>query len=160
MFLTMSKGMTEDEMAGWHHWLDGLESEWSPGVGDGQGGLVCCDSWGRKGLDTTEWLNWTELITKEICILIFSFNILEHAIIHQLEEKVHIPSNHTAVTLHLMMFFLAMSSSSSSSFGLFVWLNLKMNSFVIENGSLNQKKKKNSNYSYDFQISINQTSSG
>ena len=54
------KGMTEDEMAGWHHWLDGHEFEWTPEVGDGQGGLVCCDSWGRKELDTTEWLNWTE----------------------------------------------------------------------------------------------------
>ena len=46
------KGTTEDEMAGWHHWLYGCESEWTPGVGDGQGGLVCCDSWGRKELDT------------------------------------------------------------------------------------------------------------
>ena len=55
------KGTTEDEMAGWHHGLDGCESEWPPGVGDGQGGLVCCDSWGRKELDTTERLNWTEL---------------------------------------------------------------------------------------------------
>ena len=55
------KGMTEDEMAGWHHWLDGRESEWTLGVGDGQGGLACCDSWGRKESDTTEWLNWTEL---------------------------------------------------------------------------------------------------
>ena len=55
------KGMTEDEMAGWRHWLDGRESEWSPGVGDGQGGLVCCDSWGHKESDTTEQLNWTEL---------------------------------------------------------------------------------------------------
>ena len=56
------KGTTEDEMAGWHHWLNGHESEWTPGVGNGQGGLACCDSWGRKELDTTEWLNWTELI--------------------------------------------------------------------------------------------------
>ena len=55
------KGTAEDEMAGWHHWLNGRESEWTPGVGDGQGGLVCCDSWGRKESDTTEWLNWTEL---------------------------------------------------------------------------------------------------
>ena len=54
------KGTTEDAMAGWHHWLDGRESEWSPGVGDGQGGLACCDSWGRKELDVTERLNWTE----------------------------------------------------------------------------------------------------
>ena len=55
------KGTTEDEMTGWHHWLDGCESEWTPGVGDGQGGLACCDSWGRKESDTTERLNWTEL---------------------------------------------------------------------------------------------------
>ena len=55
------KGTTEDEMAGWHHWLDGHESEWTMGVGDGQGGLVCCDSWGRKESNMTEGLNWTEL---------------------------------------------------------------------------------------------------
>ena len=55
------KGMAEDEMAEWHHRLDGRECEWAPGLGDGQGGLACCDSRGRKGLDTTERLNWTEL---------------------------------------------------------------------------------------------------
>ena len=55
------KGMTEDEMAGWHHRLDGHEFEWTPGVGDGQGGLACCNSWGRRESDTTERLNWTEL---------------------------------------------------------------------------------------------------
>ena len=55
------KGTTEDEMAGWHHRLDGHEFEWTPGVDDGQGGLACCDSWDHKELDTTEWLNWTEL---------------------------------------------------------------------------------------------------
>ena len=55
------RGTTEDEMAGWHHWLDGRGSEWTPGVGDGQGGLACCDSWGHKKSDTTERLNWTEL---------------------------------------------------------------------------------------------------
>ena len=54
------KGTTEDEMAGWHHWLDGHESEWTRGDGDEQGGLACCDSWGCKESDTTEWLNWTE----------------------------------------------------------------------------------------------------
>ena len=48
-------------MNGWHHRLDGRESEWTLGVGDGQGGLVCCNSWGRNELDTTEWLNYTEL---------------------------------------------------------------------------------------------------
>ena len=55
------KGTTEDEMAGWHHWLDGRESWWTPGVGDGQGGLACCGSWSLKESDTTEQLNWTEL---------------------------------------------------------------------------------------------------
>ena len=54
------KGTTEDETAGWHHRLNGRESEWTPGVGDGQGGLACSDSWGRKESDTTERLNWTE----------------------------------------------------------------------------------------------------
>ena len=55
------KGTAEDEMAGWHHQLDGHEFEWIPGVGDGQGGLACCDSWGCKESDRTERLNYTEL---------------------------------------------------------------------------------------------------
>ena len=54
------KGTTKDEMGGWHHWLNWHESEWTLGVCDGQGGLACCDSWGHKELDTTEWLNWTD----------------------------------------------------------------------------------------------------
>ena len=54
------KGMTQDEVAGWHYWLNGRESEWTLGAGDGQGGLACCDSWGRKESDTTERLSWTE----------------------------------------------------------------------------------------------------
>ena len=53
------KRMTEDEMAGCHHWLDGHEFGWTPGVGDGQGGLACCNSWDHKESDMTE-LNWTE----------------------------------------------------------------------------------------------------
>ena len=55
------KEMTEDGTARWHHRLNVHESEWTPGVGDGQGGLACCNSWGRKESDTTERLNWTEL---------------------------------------------------------------------------------------------------
>ena len=58
------KGTTEDEMAGWHHQLNGHEFEWTLEVGDGQGGLVCCDSWSHKESDTTERLNWTELKRK------------------------------------------------------------------------------------------------
>ena len=62
------KGTTEDEMAGWHHRLDGHKFERTLGVGDGQGGLGCWDSWGRKESDTTERLNWTELnmLDKEV----------------------------------------------------------------------------------------------
>ena len=56
------KGMTEDEMAGWHHWLEGHEFGWTSGVGDGQGGLACCDSRGHKESDMTERLNWTEKV--------------------------------------------------------------------------------------------------
>ena len=56
------KGTTQDQMAAWHHGLDGLESEWTLGDVDWQGGLACCHSWGRKESNTTEQLNWTELI--------------------------------------------------------------------------------------------------
>ena len=56
------KGTTQDEMAGWHHQFDGHEFVWTPGFGVGQDGLACCNSWGRKELDTTEWLSWTELM--------------------------------------------------------------------------------------------------
>ena len=55
------KRTTEDEMVGWHHWLDGHGFGWTSEVGDGQGGLVCCGSWGRKESDMTEWLNWTDI---------------------------------------------------------------------------------------------------
>ena len=70
--------MTEDEMAGWHHRFDGRESEWTPGDGDGQGGLACCDSWGRKESDTTERLNWTELILKWSIMIKTFFKILSY----------------------------------------------------------------------------------
>ena len=52
------KGMMEDEMVGWHHWLDGHEFEQAPGVGDGQGSLACCSPWDHKESDMTERLNW------------------------------------------------------------------------------------------------------
>ena len=55
------RGLTEDEMVGWHHRFDGHGFGWTLGVGDGQGGLVCCGSWGHKELDTIEQMNWTEL---------------------------------------------------------------------------------------------------
>ena len=55
------RGWQRDEMVGWHHWLNGHEFGWTLGVGDGHGGLACCNSWIRKESDMTEWLNWTEL---------------------------------------------------------------------------------------------------
>ena len=73
------KGTTEDEMAGWHH---RRESEWTPGVGDGQGGLECCDSWGCKESDMTEWLNWTELNTMFVTSGRFVATLLSKSLFH------------------------------------------------------------------------------
>ena len=66
-------------MAGWHHRLNGCEFEWTLGVGDGQGGLTYCNSWGHKELDTTEQLNWTELtlhISYVSGVTIYSLDVL------------------------------------------------------------------------------------
>ena len=71
------KGTTEDEMAGWHHWLDGHETEWTLGVGDGQGGLVCRDSWGRKESDTSERLIWSVLLQLESGPLFGTLGLLQ-----------------------------------------------------------------------------------
>ena len=68
------KGMTEDEMAEWHHRLNRHESESTPGVGDGQGGLGCCDSWGRKESDTNERLNWTEMNPFQATVALLSIH--------------------------------------------------------------------------------------
>ena len=76
------KEMTEDEMAGWHHWLD--ESEWTPGVGDGQGGLACWDSWGHEESDMTERLNWTELNYFKILYWFWHTSNFFHYHFHQL----------------------------------------------------------------------------
>ena len=59
------KGMTEDEVVGWHHRLDAQEFEQAPGVGNGQGSLAHCSPWGGKESDMTEWLNWTELVASQ-----------------------------------------------------------------------------------------------
>ena len=68
------KGKTEYETVGWHHQLNGHGFGWTPGVGDGQGGLACCSSWGHKESDMTEWLNWTELNWTELTLGIFIWN--------------------------------------------------------------------------------------
>ena len=66
------KGTTEDEMAGCHHWLNGHEFEWTPGVDDGQGGLAHCGSWGHKESDMTERLNWTEVTPMLLQMALFN----------------------------------------------------------------------------------------
>ena len=101
-------GMTEDEMAGWHHQLNAHEFGWTPGVGDRQGGLACCNSWGHKQSDMTERLNWTELKAQRVskclrgkllqlcltlcdpidCMLLFPWNI---------------PGNSTGVGCHALL---------------------------------------------------------
>ena len=73
------KGMTEDEMVGWHYRLTGHGFGWTPGVGDGQGGLACCGSWGCKESDTTECLNWTEwCIYICICMCVYIYIYISH----------------------------------------------------------------------------------
>ena len=67
------KGMTEDEMVGWHHWLDEHEFKQTLRVGNGQGNLACCSPWDHKESDTTEWLKWTDTIS---CKMIFSIKLL------------------------------------------------------------------------------------
>ena len=63
-FRQEKKGTAEDEMFGWHHQLNRHGFGWTPGVGDGQGGLACYGLWGHKKSDTTEWLNWTDSLNK------------------------------------------------------------------------------------------------
>ena len=71
------KGMTEDKVVGWHHQLDGHEFEQAPGVGDGQGSLLCCHPWGCEESDMTEHLNWTEdynfELFKQFCAFVICY---------------------------------------------------------------------------------------
>ena len=62
------KGMAEDEIAGWHHLLDGHEFEWTPGIGDGHGCLACYNSWGHNESDKSEWLNWLNWTDKLLSV--------------------------------------------------------------------------------------------
>ena len=94
----MEKGTTEDKMVGWHHWLNGHGFGWTPGVGDGQGGLACCGSWSRKELDMTERLNWTEPCP--------------HSCQMSLVLIIHLPENHSS---HWILVFW-------STFSFLLWL--------------------------------------
>ena len=68
------------EQDGWHHWLNGHESEWTLGVGDGQGGLACCNSWGGKESDTTEQLNWTVINTYFLLSVQFGHSVMSDSL--------------------------------------------------------------------------------
>ena len=68
--------MTEDEMVGWHHRHNGHEFEQAPGVGDGQGSLVCCSPWGSKELDMTERLNLTELTIRFSAVEVLGYLVV------------------------------------------------------------------------------------
>ena len=76
---------TEDETVGWHHRLDGHEFEWTPGVGDGQGGLACCNSWGhRVGHDWATELNWTE---NNQDYIVLSWRLKNRRVVHNKETR-------------------------------------------------------------------------
>ena len=120
-----SKGMTKDEMAGWHHGLDGRESEWTPGYGDGQGGLACCDSWGRKQSDTIEQLNWTELNLPWFMDLTFQVPMQYCSLQHRTLLLSSVTSNNWMLFLlwlHLFILSGVISPLISSSIGhLLTW---------------------------------------
>ena len=94
------KGTTEDEVVGWHHQLNGHGFGWTPGVGGGQGGLVCCSSWGHNKSDTTEQLSWTELNYLKSS---FSWTSQEYASIHFFYS---LPSFFPLIFLSIYLFFL------------------------------------------------------
>ena len=103
------KGTTKDEMAGWHHWLDGHGFGWTPGVGDGQRGLACCDSWGLKESDTTEQLNWTELISPHYALNTHSshsLQVLFTSCLFCLESSLPCPVPQHSLVLRLKCHFL------------------------------------------------------
>ena len=89
--LKAGKGMTKDEMAGWHHQLNGHGFEQAPGFGDGQGSVACYSSWGCKESDTTERLNWTELSSLVVFHTFFNLS-LNFAISSSWSEPQSVPS--------------------------------------------------------------------
>ena len=89
-------GTTEDEMVGWHHWLNGHEFEKASGVGGGQGSLVCCSPWARKEPDMTERLNWTELYWVYVAVHRFSLVVVYRLLI----AVTSLVAEHSVVVAH------------------------------------------------------------
>ena len=92
------KGTTEDETVKWHHWLDGQDFGWTPEVGDGQGGLACCDSWGHKESDTAEQLNWITsmqkyLLQKNFILILLKVNNKQKSIKPSREKDSNLQRN-------------------------------------------------------------------
>jgi len=121
------KGTTEDEMIGWHHWHNGHEFGWTVGVGDGQGGLACCSSWGCKELDMTEQLNWSELYPT--CV-----QKLEGTALHKSMPTPSSFSLHLPVLLQCVPQFLAISGLLNCSFSVNpLWLKFPLPALSSEN---------------------------
>ena len=101
------KGIAEDKMVGWHHWLNGHEFGWTPGVGNGQGSLACCSPWGCKELDMTEWKNWTEQQLKERVAILISEGahfrarkiIMDRGVSHN-DKEVSSPRRHSYLLVY------------------------------------------------------------
>ena len=115
------EGTTEDEMVGWHHQFDGHEFEQAPGVGDGQGSLVCCSCscspWGRKESDTTEWLNWTDKSNRKVCSLHQDMYIISLAalFIDVPTVKIQIPSTMRWINCDLLIWWNAVQQFTVTS---------------------------------------------
>ena len=119
------KGTTEDEMVGWQHQLDAHEFGWTPGVGDGQGGLACCDTWGHKS-DTTERLNWTEKATTyllyptgqnpEEVMFLPQMPTVRKPILDQSSNKLIIHTNHQGLWFKCKLWFIGSLADTGTAF--------------------------------------------
>ena len=120
------KGTTEDEIAGCHHRLDGHESEWTLEVGDGQGGLACCNSWGRKESDMTEWLNWTELMSSASIQKLFCgiYSVFKCSFDEFVGEKVVSPSYSSTILGQLLISYFWKEKNMSHQATTENWVNL------------------------------------
>ena len=131
--------MTENEMVGWHHQLDGHEFESAAGIGDGQGSLMCCSPWGRKELDMTEQLNWTDwrnylLFCYFISIDFMNATCMKFLKKYQVKWMPIFPSENLFLNIHFLLFKIYFSSSIStfSNHVCFILFQKKINKFSFQ----------------------------